>query len=652
MFRPFLAVIVSIMLVTPAFADTARLSDLDLSKMSAGWGKPVANRSVQEKTLRIGGREFAHGVGSHAASVIYITLAGAAEKFTGLVGVDDEVKGNIGSVRFRIMGDGKLLWDSGVRKAGQEAVPFDVDLRGIQSLILCADPAEDGVSYDHADWAEAQFTYSGSAPVAADAPREEPYILTPPSPPEPRVNGPKVFGVRPGSPFFYTIPATGDRPMTFAADGLPEGLTLDADRGRIEGVLKDRGEYAVTLHAKNALGASSRPFKIVVGDKLALTPPMGWNSWYCFFDSVTDTMMRSAADAIVSTGMINHGWMYVNIDDGWSVKPNADNPEQGGVARDAGGAINGNGKFPDMRAMTDYIHGLGLRAGLYTSPGPLTCAGYEGSYQHEREDAQRFAEWGFDFLKHDWCSYTKHMGKPSLNGLKAPYILMKRCLDAQPRDIVYNLCQYGMGRVWEWGAEVGGNCWRTTGDLGVASDLFTNIRNYGAFHNDKAQWNTPGGYNDPDYLLIGYIGWQGQLRPTPLTPNEQYFHVTLWALLAAPLIFSGDVMQIDPFTLSLLTNDEVIEVDQDPLCRAATRVAQQDACEVWAKEMEDGSKAVGLLNLDEIEQTVTVRWQNLGFAGPCRVRDLWRQQDLGEFKDAFEMPVPRHGAAMIRVFRP
>lgn len=629
---------------------TVWLSSLDLSKMTSGWGKAEIDKAVQGQPMSIAGQKFDRGVGTHAKSVMYIDLKGGATRFTAYVGVDDEVRGNIGSVEFRVYGDGKLLWKSGVIKAGEAAKKASVDVKGVKTLMLLVDSAGDGINYDHANWVDAKFEVTGEKPVAIDPPVEEAVILTPKPSPKPRINGAKVFGVRSGSPFLFTIPATGDRPMEFSAEGLPKGLRLDARTGRITGSVAERGKYVVTLKARNALGEAEREFRIVVGDKLALTPPMGWNSWYCFFTKITDEMIRAAADAMVSTGMINHGYTYVNLDDGWMVKPKSDDPMLGGEPRDAAGMINANKNFPDMKALTDYIHSKGLKAGLYTSPGPLTCAGYTGTYQHEELDARRFAEWGFDFLKYDWCSYGSIAKDRSRDELKKPYLKMKAALDKQDRDFIYNLCQYGMGQVWEWGAEVGGHCWRTTGDLGIATSLYDNVTRYGFLHDGKQQWAGPGHWNDPDYLLIGWIGWKGALRPTPLTPNEQYTHVSLWCLLAAPLIFSGDMTKLDEFTLSLLTNDEVIEVDQDPLGRQANRVALEGDSRVWAKDMEDGSKAVGLFNTGEIETKVVARWFDLGVEPRQRVRDLWRQKDLGTFEDRFEAKVPRHGVVLVRLF--
>ncbi len=498
-------------------------------------------------------------------------------------------------------------------------------------------------------------------PLASAAPGAERVILTPKPPETPRINGARIFGVRPGHPFLFTIPATGQRPMTFAVDGLPQGLKVDPQTGHITGTIEKPGEYLVAFRAKNALGENARKFKIVCGDTLALTPHMGWNSWYIWEGRISDQIMHAAADAMVSTGMIDHGYQYVNIDACWQVYQGSKDPLLGGPPRDAQGNLNTNKMFPDMKALADYIHAKGLKAGLYTSPGPYTCGGrYEGAYQHEQQDARRFAEWGYDFLKYDWCSYAKviNIGQntknPDLNELKKPYRKMGELLKKQDRDIVFNLCQYGMGDVWKWGRGVGGHSWRTAGDLGAEFDRpFHAISGvfdlYG--RNEVQKYAGPGAWNDPDYILLGYLhNWKTRtMEPTRLTPNEQYTHVSLWSLLSAPLIFSGDIARLDDFTLGLLCNDEVIDVDQDPLGRSALRAAKQGGLEVWAKEMEDGSKAVGLFNRNEDEQKVTARWSDLGLSGKQIVRDLWRQKDLGQFEGEFSAPVGRHGVVLVRL---
>jgi alpha-galactosidase len=306
-----------------------------------------------------------------------------------------------------------------------------------------------------------------------------------------------------------------------------------------------------------------------------------------------------------------------------------------------------------MKSLTDYIHSRGLKAGIYTSPGPTTCAGHIGAWQHEELDIERFVEWGFDFLKYDWCSYTDVAGGKGLPELQKPYRLISAVLKRQPRDIVLNLCQYGMGKVWEWGESVGGNSWRTADDLGgrfegIPAALFRDGFDVYA-KNELHRFGGPGAWNDPDYLLLGYLSdWKGGTARTPLTPNEQYSHVSLWCLVAAPLIFSGDITRLDDFTLGLLTNDEVIEVDQDPLGRPGRRISKTDALEVWSRDLQDGSKAVGLFNRGEGEVPVTARWADLGLEGKRTVRDLWRQKDLGTFRNEFQASVPRHGVVLVK----
>ena len=484
----------------------------------------------------------------------------------------------------------------------------------------------------------------------------EPKIILSPSPsPNVRINGAKVFGVRPGSPLLFKIPATGKKPMKYEVLDLPEGLQCNPDNGMITGVLDTKGEYMTTFRVTNELGTAEREFKIICGETLALTPHMGWNSWYVWENNVTDRIMRDAADAMVSSGMIDHGYMYVNIDDCWSVKPGSVDSTLTGDPRDKNGMINSNPRFPDMKALTDYIHSRGLKAGIYTSPGELTCAGHVSAYGYEEKDVARYVEWGYDFLKYDWCSYSKIGKTDLLSDLQKPYILISEILKKQNRDIILNLCQYGMGDVWKWGKQVGGQSWRTAGDLGgsfegIGKALFRD--GFDVYSRDSLHlYGGPGGWNDPDYLLLGYLSnWKGETVPTPLTPNEQYTQVSLWSIVAAPLIFSGDITRMDEFTLSLLTNDEIIEVDQDPMGKPGFRVSREGDLEIWKRSLEDGSIAVGLFNRGEKTTKVTAQWTALGITGKQKVRDLWRQKDLGIFDGMYSADIGRHGTVMVRMW--
>ena len=488
--------------------------------------------------------------------------------------------------------------------------------------------------------------------LAAGACAQEPGILTPPPSPKPRINGAKVYGVRPGHPLLYTIPATGNRPMTFSAKGLPKGLKLDSRTGRITGTVARKGEYSVTLQAKNSLGGAERKFKIVVGDGLALTPPMGWSTWYMARTAISDAMVRAQADAMVASGMAQHGYSYINIDDGWNIKPGSTDPVLGGPARDEKGNLRSNKNFPDMKAMCDYVHGKGLKIGIYIGPGPLTCAGFEASLGHEEQDARQFAAWGFDFLKYDLCSYRKLIkDQQSVEEQKKPYQIMNQALLKLDRDFVYNLCQYGLGDVWKWGREVGGHFWRTADDVGgrASKSLWEAMSRFGFNQAGMEKYAGPGGWNDPDNILIGQIMRQGKLVATPLTPNEQYTWMSLWSLMDSPLVFGGDMTKLDDFTLNVLNNHEVIDVNQDTLGKQASRVSKSGDLEIWAKDLEDGSKAVGLFNRGEQETEVTARWSDLSIRGPQRVRDLWRQKDAGRFENEFKSKVGRHGVMLVRI---
>jgi alpha-galactosidase len=462
----------------------------------------------------------------------------------------------------------------------------------------------------------------------------------------------------------YRIPCQGERPIKFSAEGLPSSLKLDTETGIISGKTPGAGNYDVIFRATNRKGTSKRKFKIIAGDKLALTPPMGWNHWYAHYDRITDKMMREAADVMISSGMADVGYQYVNIDDCWMNAPKNDDPERVGQLRDEKGNIIPNRHFPDMKGLTSYIHSKGLKAGIYTSPGPLTCGGFAGAFQHEEQDAKQFADWGFDFLKYDWCSYghvaeggnpqdknipTWGKGAPNLEGYQYPYRKMGEILKKQNRDIVYNLCQYGMGDVWKWGGEVGANCWRTGGDLGFELDRIFDV----ALRNSEfSQFSKPGEWNDPDYIQIGWVGSADKMGIPELTPMPaamQYAYMSLWSLLAAPLIYSGDMSKLDEFTLNVLCNPEVIDVNQDPLGICGLVIHKSKDCFLMVKKLADGSMAVGLFNRGKEKTEVSCDWSDLKISGDQAVRDLWREKDLGVFQQKFSAQVPAQGVVMVKI---
>ncbi|HOK10048.1 MAG TPA: NPCBM/NEW2 domain-containing protein [Candidatus Hydrogenedens sp.] len=654
MFRLGLLSLIMVSLTINSFGQDNKvyLDNLNLKIVKQGWGEhPKKNLSCIGNPIKLHGRTYNRGVGTHANAVFYVYLNGTGSKFEATIGVDDETEGK-GSIIARFFGDNKILYTTRILKGGEKPEKVSIDLRGITNFIISVNDAFDDISYDHVDIAEAVFTMIDGEPKLMVRPKEEPYILTPPSSPCPKINSPRITAVRPGNPFIFRIPCTGERPIQFQLEGLPEGLTVNSE-GIISGTIASREPktYNVQITAINKHGKDQNNLSIVVGDTLALTPPMGWNHWYTHYDRITADIMKQSADVMITSGMADVGYQYVSIDDCWANSENHRDPMRVGPARDENRNILPNKHFPSMKELTDYIHSKGLRAGIYTSPGPKTCANFTGTYEHEEQDAKQFAEWGFDFLKYDWCSYSSILSPKEIENLKKPYQKMGAILKNLNRDIVFNLCQYGMGEVWKWGKEVGGHCWRTAGDLGFELLQYHEVARKNASYWEYAG---PGAWNDPDYILIGYSGDAtvlGKPKPCPLTPSEQYSYMSLWCLMASPLFYSGDMTQLDEFTKNVLCNPEVIEINQDPAGIQGHPVLTNKELyyEIWLKPLHDGSTAIGIFNLDEIEQNISVQWAQIGLKENQKVRNLWQQKDLGTYAKDFSITIPRHGVALLRL---
>lgn len=464
------------------------------------------------------------------------------------------------------------------------------------------------------------------------------YILTPAAPEAPRFNTAPVFGVRPGSPIHFRFGVSGNRPMTFTADDLPQGVKLNPVNGALSGSIPAEGDYTFTVTATNDKGSASQQFTLKVGDKIALTPPMGWNSWNCWGLSVTQDKVWASAQSLIDKGLADYGYSYINIDDAWEA------PE-----RAIDGTIVANEKFPSIKHLADQLHGEGLKLGIYSSPGAYTCGRYLGSLGHEKQDAESYNDWGIDYLKYDWCDYgTKHdkeRDRGTVASYIRPYMLMGEYLRSQPRDIFYSLCQYGMADVQKWGPMVDANSWRTTVDI---TDTWDSMSGIGFFQQkDLYPYAAPGGWNDPDMLVVGKVGWGPQLHDTRLTPDEQYTHISLWSLLASNMLIGCPIDQLDDFTINLLCNNEVNAVNQDILGKQARPVVVDGDIQLWARPLADGSQAVGIFNLGEKDTTVDFSryFEALGIKEPSNIRDLWRQTDL---HDA-EWKIPTHGVRLLKV---
>jgi alpha-galactosidase len=359
---------------------------------------------------------------------------------------------------------------------------------------------------------------------------------------------------------------------------------------------------------------------------------MGWNSWNHFAGRVTDADVRAAADAMVSSGMRDAGYIYVNIDDTWEGE------------RDSQGIIHSNSKFPDMKALADYVHSKGLKIGIYSSPGPMTCARFEGSYGHEDQDAETYAAWGFDYLKYDLCSYRNIMRDQSHGDrqvatklMQDAYEKMHQALLKANRPIVYSLCQYGVNEAWKWAPQVGGNTWRTTTDI---NDTWSQMSVIGFAQAGLAKYSSPGHWNDPDMLEVGNGG---------MKTNEYQVHMSLWAMLAAPLLAGNDLSKMTVEIKDILGNKEVIAVDQDLLGRQGDRISAVGPFEVWVRPLANGEKVVALFNRGESDDSMTFRLADIGFSHSASGRDLWAHSNLGAIHESFSTIVPRHGVVMLRL---
>jgi len=366
------------------------------------------------------------------------------------------------------------------------------------------------------------------------------------------------------------------------------------------------------------------------------TPPMGWNSWNKFHDHFDDATVRQMADALVASGMNKAGYTYIIVDEGWS------------SYRDSNGKIVGNARFPDMKALADYVHAKGLKIGIYSSPGPQVCGGYQGSYGHEEEDAQTFADWGYDYLKYDWCSAFS-IYQPTRADLEGAYQKMAMALARTHRPIVFSACEYGLGDIWTWGAEAGANLWRTTFDI---ADNWESMERIGFAQLDITQYPQPGHWNDPDMLEVGNGG---------MTADEYRTHISLWALLRAPLIAGNDLRSMTEETKSILMNPDVIAVDQDPYAKPVKRLSVDGKKEVLVRPLATGAMAVGLFNRGDLPADVTFRWDSLQLGAnlggkTLKARDLWQHAEVPVTGDTYTATVPKHGVVLLRVeatsFRP
>ena len=640
------------------------LDDLTIQTYSEGMRPVSAKTNYSHDTMRINGVRFSRGVGAQSPCVLAFFLDKHAKRFKAQVGMDEQGNKDI-PLSFFVVADEKVLFEIRDMKMGDAPVSIDVDLSGKERLGLLITDKVGGVNNKktYGNWANAQLEMADDFIPAHIPNTDVKYILTPKPKETPAIHSPKLFGATPGNPFFYTIAATGAKPLQFSAEHLPKGLQVSAQTGIITGKIEQRGNYSVILKAKNKFGEVTQKVEIRIGDTISLTPPIGWNGWNAWEQKIDREKVMASANAMVSKGLKDHGWSYINLDDSWQ-----------GIRTGPDTALQPNAKFPDIKGMVDYIHSLGLRAGIYSTPYISSYGIYVGGssnypaggetreaflkgqkptkmgvYRFERNDAKQMADWGFDFLKYDWRIDVESTQR------------MSDALKKSGRDIIFSLSNNApFEKVTDWARL--SNMYRTGPDIKDSwSSLFPT-----AFSLDKwSPYTGHGHWADPDMMIVGDVSIGPVLHPTRLTPDEQYSHISIFSLLAAPMLIGCPIETLDAFTLNLLTNDEVIEINQDPLGKAARLVSDKDGIQIWLKPLEDGSYAVGLFNIDGYGTTPQsyFRWGNekskayafdfnsLGLKGKWKTRDVWRQKDLGVFDGVVKTSIPYHGVIMLRMFQ-
>lgn len=641
------------------------IDQLDLRLAEQGWGQTRALSSVDGGPICIAGKKFSRGFGTHTQSHLKLALPVGGVRFISHVGKDDEIQG--GSVRFIVLNEGEEIWRSKVMRHGDAPERVDLDISGMRSITLVSDHSGDGKGSDHADWANACIIHRGVSPQAIPyQPNLDSYVLTPAAAPEPRINGARVVAIQPLTPFHFKIPTTGERPINFTAENLPAGLQLDSNTGIITGHLNTKGSYPVTINAANKRGQTSRTLRIEAGDKLALTPPMGWNSWQCWGPDINEKRIRATAEAMVKYGLVDYGWSYINMDDGWQ-----------GTRGGPFNALQPNNKFPNMKKLCADIHGMGLKAGIFSTMNISSPSGFTGSssvaangntanmavpmehrsttsqvfginpdvslttrigaYVFLDQDALQWSEWGFDYVKING-------GDNILDSMQS----VRSSLNATSRSMIYMANNY-IGRTHPHLMTGHAQIWSSQSD---GNDSWDHV-SYVIRHASKWQPHArPGSWPQHGLLQLGSIPEPSPATRTSarcqLTPEEQYTHFTSLCMLSAPLMLSCDLENLDPFTLSLLKNAEVIEVNQDALGRAAKPTPDNPS--TWTKQMADGSTVIALFNLDEQKKTITANLNALGFSSAQRVRDLWRQEDLADAQGTLRADVEPHGVVLYRLW--
>ena len=634
------------------------LSKMDLSKTSCGWSSPKANKSIDGRPITIDGKVYASGVGTHAKGRINVKLNGSAMRFKAQIGIDDEVGAAKGNVKYTISGRGEngltSVLAEGTVIGGEQAHPIDVDVNGYKYLIISADENGEN-SYDHFDLANAYFTWDDDEGAASP-----PYTVSNDEMGAGLACATIVFS-QPGVRFMHKIRASRPNSRISISD-LPKGLKWNAERSLVEGRIKKEGVYTYCVIVENDGEKQEEPITLTVSKNLQQPVPfMGWLSWNVWEEAIDEKIMLETAVAAKGYGLDKLGYKYLCLDDWWHCCKNR--PADGFPDWD-------HAKFPNgMRYLTDSLHALGFKAGIYSDAAAHTCAGAFASYGYEKTDAKAYADWGFDLLKYDYC------GAPAAaEEAQRRYTAMGNALKESGRNILFYMCEWGPREPWKWGAETGATCWRCTYDSRDYWDWGkkANGGHIGAIQAIdvmKHLWPYSGvnRFNDADMMMIGLHGtgrsssFDAANYPTGragMTQEEYQSQFSLWAMYASPLTLSFDIRTISDDDLRIISNKEMIAINQDRLGQAAELVSDtivnDQQVEVYVKDLENGDMAVAVFNRGEstIHYTFYPQQAYLNGKKPYKFHDVWGiSQDKMVGTEGYNIEVKSHQTRVFRVSR-
>lgn len=659
------SILISITFVINSYSQkNYHIEDLDISNMTSGWKVPSLNKSIKGTLLKIGQVKSRNGIGVNSTSKLMIKVDGFAKRIHGIVGVDD-CSNQVGSVVFYILGDRKVLWSSGIMHKGDSAMSFNVDLSGIKVIGMLVTDAQDGISYDYADWINVVIE-SDKLPVPLKYDNNE--IVPIPKNSKVSINIPKVIGIVLGKLYHQYIPISGTKPIKVKLEFMPKGSFFDSTKQEIVFMDVPNGIYRIKITAENSFSKDTLSCLIKIGSKNSLTPPLGWNSWNCYGAKINDSLIFSTVKVMHELRLNDYGWSYIIIDDGWQGPRDTQNL-----------TITPNINFNNIENLSSYIVDHGFKLGIYSTPWITSFAGYCGSssdstngywsnsihgnrkyikhgkYTFEKFDVMQFDKWKVDFVKYDWNPIDT-----------AALFRMKKALNESRRNVVFSISNSG-DIVDIESYKKSCNLWRTTSDIkgewylgnrdGKNGQGFLDLMNY---HKNFYDYQEPGFWNDPDMLVIGNVGW-GNNTHSSLSPFQQMSHFTLWCIWSAPLILGNDFKTIDQTTINLITNTDVIQINQDPLGKQAKEVFNKDGIVIFEKELADSSIAIAVFNTvneyddvsnyfywpSGITKSVFIKFSDFGFTN-CLIRDLWEQKDLGLFKNYIELKVPEYGVKFIK----